>query len=206
MASQVEIFNRALQKLGAARVNSTTEKTRNARSCAAAYAIVRDALLREYRWTFAIKRASLPALADAPVHGPGVAYQLPPDFLRLLPPDDECTPGIDDRLIEGQSIVTDSTGPLEIIYIAKVTETDKYSSSFVKALAADLAFEICEDITNSNTRKESCREDKKQAIREAKRSHAIERRPQRSKLDTWVRSRLEDSEMTDPDIRGYYGG
>lgn len=203
MASEVEIFNRALQMLGAARVNSPTEKTRNAKACSAAYPIVRNALLREYRWTFAIKRASLPALATAPVHGRNFAYQLPSDFLRLLPPDDESTPGIDDRNIEGQTIVTDSDAPLDIIYLELVTETSRYNASFVKALAADLAFEICQDITNSGTRKESIREDRKEAIREARRTGAIERRPQTPRTDSWIRAR--DTWRSDPEKRGYGG-
>lgn len=202
--SEVEIYNRALQMLGAARVNSPTQNTRNAKACNAAYSMLRDALLREYRWTFAIRRASLAALAATPTHGPGYAYQLPTDFLRLLAPDDESTPGIDDRMIEGQTLVTDSAGPIDIIYIARIEDTTLFSPSFTKALAADLAFEICQELTNSGTRKESLREDRKQAIRDAKRTHAIERRPQHARTDSWIRAR-GDGYYEDPDERGYGG-
>lgn len=189
MASEVDIYNRALSSIGAARVSSTTEKTRNARACTGAYAIVRDALLREYRWAFAVKRASLPALAGAPVHGPEYAFQLPADYLRLLPPDSESTPGIDDRAIEGQTIVSDSAGPLEIIYIAKITQTANYNASFVKALAADLAVAVAREVTGSTQVKESVKEDRDSAIREARRTGAIERRPQIPREDPWLKAR-----------------
>jgi hypothetical protein len=45
---------------------------------------VRKAELRKRHWSFAIKRAALPALADAPTWGFGYAYQLPTDYLRLM--------------------------------------------------------------------------------------------------------------------------
>lgn len=190
MASEVEIYNRALSKLGAARVNSPTENTRNARACNNAYAIVRDALLREYRWAFAIKRKELAALGDAPIHGRDYQYQLPPDYLRLLVDDNELiTQGVDDRNIEGDKIVTDEAGPLEIVYIARIEETSLFAASFVKALAADLAFEICEEITNSNSKKEALREDRKEAIRDGRRTGAIERRATHPREDSWLTAR-----------------
>lgn len=188
--SEVEIYNRALSALGAARVNSPTQNTRSAKACNAAYAIVRDALLREYRWEFAIKRASLATLADTPAHGRDYAFELPADFLRLLPAEDECTPGLDDRNIEGTTLVSDDAGPIDIIYIARIEEPGTYNPSFVKALAADLAFEICREITNSNTLKESLRADKMAAIKEAKRVGAIQRRPQQPREDSWITARL----------------
>jgi hypothetical protein len=62
--SVVEICNRALQKLGAARITSLTQDTPNARSCNVAYNVLRKAELRSHPWSFAIKRAELAADAS----------------------------------------------------------------------------------------------------------------------------------------------
>lgn len=201
MASQTEIYNRALSKLGAARVNSPTENTRNAKACHNAYEIVRDALLREYRWAFAVRRAQIAAAVAAPEFGPSYKFPLPADYLRLLPPDDESTPGIDDRMIEADAIVTDSEGPLDIIYLARIEDTSRFNASFVKALACDLAFEICQEITRSTSKKESLRQDRKEAIREARRTGAIERRPTFPRTDSWISVR-NDGVAYDETIRG----
>ena len=56
MASEVDICNRALSKLGAARITSLTEDSVNARACNAMYESVRDAELRAHPWNFAMKR------------------------------------------------------------------------------------------------------------------------------------------------------
>ena len=61
MASEVDIANRALQKLGAESIVSLTQDSENARACNLCYEPIRDAELRAHPWNFAIKRASLAA-------------------------------------------------------------------------------------------------------------------------------------------------
>ena len=51
MASKVEIANRALQKLGAKRIASLSEDSRNARAINAAYDTLREAELRAHTWS-----------------------------------------------------------------------------------------------------------------------------------------------------------
>lgn len=184
MASAVQICNLALQKLGAARINSLTEDGRNARECNAAYELMRDAELRAHPWNFARARAQLAEDSTAPDFGFDHQYTLPSDFLRLHP-DSE----VDDWQIEGRKILTDDDAPLEIIYIKRVTDTAQFDALFVVALANRLAMQLCEKITQSNTKKAEALRDYVLSIREARRVNAIENVATDPPDDPWITAR-----------------
>ena len=82
--SNVAIANRALQKVGARRIEDLAENSPNARSMNTAFVPVRDALLRLYNWNFAITRVSVPALAAQTLYGNLNRFPLPDDFARLI--------------------------------------------------------------------------------------------------------------------------
>lgn len=64
-ASDVEICNSALSKLGAEEITALTDNTRRAKLCNRQYDKIRKKLLRSYFWGFARKRAYLPQVTDA---------------------------------------------------------------------------------------------------------------------------------------------
>ena len=134
MASEVEIANRALQKLGAARITSLTDNSVNARACNACYTVLRDSELRAHPWNFSISRAILAADATVPVFTRANAFQLPSDFLRLLPRDPEDNIDFHDWQIEGQKIYTNDAAPLHIRYVAQVTDPNKMDVLFRETL------------------------------------------------------------------------
>lgn len=185
MASVVGICNRALQKLGASRITSLNEDSRNARSCNAAFEAVRDAELRAHPWTFSVKRARLPADAAAPVHGYARQFTFPSDCIRLLPPPD---PYLDWR-IEGRKILTDSDAPLDVRYVARVTDPNLYDAEFIEAVASKLAVELCEELTQSNSKQEKCERDYKLAVSRARKSNAFEDTSAQLPADAWVLAR-----------------
>lgn len=195
MASVVAVCNRALQKLGSSdRIVSLSDSSKHARAMNAAYESVRDKLLRDHPWNFAIKRAQLAASSTDPLFGKDNAYPLPSDFLRLLPPDPYDNLNSTDWQIESiegsPAIVTDDDAPLEIRYIWRVTDPNAMDALFLELWATDLAFETCQEITGSNTKKEGVREDRKQIIRDAKRTNAIENVAAQPPEDVWVTARL----------------
>lgn len=190
MASEVEICNRALQKLGASRINTLSENTANARACNAAYEPVRDAELRAHSWNFAIERAALAADATAPSWGRTNSFTLPAAFLRLLNPYPEDDTNSRDWQIESGKILTDDAAPLYIRYIKKVTDTNAMDPLFREALASKLAMEMCEKITQSNSKKAAASDDYKHAIREARRVNAIENVPTTPVEDTFITCRV----------------
>lgn len=185
MASEVEICNRALQKLGVKRITSLTEDSKNARSCNVAYSVVRDAELRSHPWNFAIARAELAADATDPDWGRAKAYTLPSDFLRLLPDYTEDNLNSKDWQIEGRKIYSDDSDPIYIRYIYRVTDPNEMDALFREALATKLAFELCEEITQSNTKKSELKDDYKEIISEARKANAFENVAQESPEDTW---------------------
>lgn len=185
--SKVAIANRALQKLGAKRIESLTQDHPNARSINACFDILRDNLLRKYDWSFAIARESIAADGDGPVWGDWDRYSKPNDFIRLLR-DDESGYAVDWK-VEGDYILSRDGAPLEIRYIARIEDPNSYDACFVEALAADIAFECCEDITGSTSKKESAKQDKLDAIDEGKRTGAIEKDAQEPPEDDWITAR-----------------
>lgn len=185
--SEVSIANRALQKLGASRISSLDQDTPNARSMKAAYDAVRDAELRRYTWSFAIKRASVAADGDGPEWGDWNRYSLPNDFLRLIR-DDESGSFVDWK-IEGLYILSGDASPLEFRYIARIEDPNYYDSLFVEALAGRLAMETCEEITQSSGKGEKAKADYKDDIAEAKRIGAIEKEAQPFMEDPWLTAR-----------------
>lgn len=198
--SDVAIGNRALSKLGDARVTSFDDASKAARALKACYEIVRDAELRRHTWHFSKTRAELPALADDPLFGYGHAYQLPADCLKVLSVGDYA-PGVDtsgtyrvgldtsDYVIEGRKILTDYGAPLSLRYVARVTDPAQYDAGFIEALASRLAMEMANELSDSRSRKDDAREDYRQAIFEAVRANALEAPPVPLSDDAWLLSR-----------------
>lgn len=186
MASNVEICNRALQRLGASRIINLTENSVNARACNAAFESVKLAELRAHPWSFAIKRAELNADAMPPAFGKQNSFQLPSDFIRLINPDPEWNLNSLDWQIEGRKIFTNDSAPLQIRYIANVTDPVQMDSLFREAFSCKLAFELCEELTQSNPKKESLRADYKEIISQARLTNAIEKVADQPPEDEWV--------------------
>lgn len=186
MASEVGICNRALQKLGAKRITSLTENSVNARACNTAYEAVRDALYEDHDWVFAIKRFEIAEDATAPDWGKAHAYTLPSDFIRLSNDYPEDNLNSKDWEIEGQKIYTDDTSPIYIRYVARITDPNVMSSLFREYFATVLAFELCEEITQSNTKKAQLEKDVRMLEMKAKKSNAFQRIAQTPPEDEWI--------------------
>lgn len=199
MASEIQIMNMALLKLGAERIVARTDNKNAARVMDAIYEMVRDAELRRHTWRFATRRALLPALTDAPINGIfALQYQLPTDCLRVRNVGDDY-PGADlsayrtrtnaQYSIEGQMILTHFAAPLAIRYTARITDTGLFDSAFTEALACRLAASACERITNDKQSRQLVLGEYKMAIGEAIRANALEGPPEPFADDTWMTTR-----------------
>lgn len=188
MASEVEIYNRALQRLGSSRVSSIDQDDKPGRACRAVYEPLRDAALRSHPWSFAIQRAELAADAVAPVGDDAPAYQYtwPTDAVRILFPKDESL----DWIIEGRKILTNWSAPLTVRYIAKITDPNTMDPLFREFLSAWMAHEMCEEITQSNSKKAGIKDDMLMIVAEARRVDAIEKLPKGAPDDSWDTVRL----------------
>lgn len=199
MASVIQVANRALTKLGAARIISLSDDNKQARAVASCFDDLRDDELRAHRWQFAMKRTELAALSEAPAYGYQYQYAVPADFLRIDMVDDRYPAAVMDNYIdaeylewtlEGNVILTDIGSPLKLRYIAQVTDPNSWDSNFREALASRIAMEICEDLTQSDTKKAAASRDYQRAITQAVRIGAIEKPPIMPPDNSWVISRI----------------
>ena len=149
----------------------------------------RRALIRKYRWGFAIKRASIAADEDQTEWGDLNRFSLPNDFLRLL--RDKDSPDYrKDWKREGEFIVTTESAPLQFRYLADITETVIWDSLFYEALAHDMAHETCKEITGSTSQKEAIKDDLATILAEARQMGAFEEDPQEALDDDYLLARL----------------
>lgn len=204
MASKVEIVNLALRKLGAGRITALTDGVEPARVMNDIYDMVRRAELRRSTWGFALRRDSLPALAAAPEWGFARAFALPADFLRLVQVGDIFAVPAQDNYVNSDNslwaiesnadgvrvLLTDLAAPLKIRYVRDVTDETQFDALFCMALAARLAYEGCEQITGSNTKKDAAAGDYTDAMKQAVRTNAVERPPVSIADDSWLVGRL----------------
>lgn len=142
-----QVTNQALLKLGSDTIASLSEDTKPARICNAIFVLLRDEMLRQHPWNFAMARSELVAdVADAPDFEFTYQYALPDDYIRLI--------GLyNDRTrfkIEGGYILTDSD-TVDIIYIQQMEDPTEWDPLFREAFATRLASEIALALTGSNT-------------------------------------------------------
>jgi hypothetical protein len=145
---QTDICNLALLKLGASSISSIDDGSTNADALALVYDMIRDRLVRDEDWDFAIQRANLTMLAAAP-NSDHFTYQytLPtePPMLRFLDipdfPDD-------DWAIEGGVLLTNLQ---EVVcrYVAQVTDEVSFPEDFIEYFAAELAAAVAVKLTDS---------------------------------------------------------
>ena len=181
--SDVSIANRALGKLGQTTITSLTQDSTAARAVNAAYESVRRAEIRKHPWNFAKKRARLAASADTPLFDFAYQFPFPSDCLRVLNKADV------DWKIEGQAILSDDSGPLDIIYLRDVTDPNVFDEAFIEAFACKLAMELAEKLTSSSEKRDRAQKEYQYALQEARRTNAIERMSEDRIEDDWERAR-----------------
>ena len=145
----INIINRALIKMGQPTISSTAQDP-NGRIYGLVYEDVRDWLLAAHPWRFAIKRAVLARDEEKPISGFAYAYTLPSDFLSLYSfknnfkqanYSDNITKSDERYSIEGNKILCDEPNMLNITYVARVEDPNRFSVWFKETLIAKLAAE-----------------------------------------------------------------
>tara|TARA_R110002153_G_scaffold230883_2_gene384143 strand:+ start:1141 stop:3990 length:2850 start_codon:yes stop_codon:yes gene_type:complete len=146
--TKTEIANIALAKFREGRITtieSTTDPVAVVMNDQYDHAL--ELLLEEHRWNFAAKRVALTKLSTAPPFGWDNQYALPADLIRLKDVNGEDVEA-SSRLFELEAnnlLTNDDT--VTITYVAKITDTNLYSPSFVEALSFKLASITCGRLT-----------------------------------------------------------
>lgn len=163
MASNITIANWALSKIGADTITAFTEDSKEGRAVNLLYEIIRDTVLRDNAWNFATRRRALARSTSSPEWGYSYKYQLPSDCLRVISID-----GVDASYkVEGRFLVTDEEA-INLLYIARITDPNEYTASFMDAFATRLAAELSYLITQSNSAAEQLTAQYDRKLAEAK--------------------------------------
>lgn len=197
--SSTEIANRALQMLGDTAILALTDNTSQARAANRCYDPCRKAELRGNVWSFALKRVVLAPDTEAPAFGYAHQFSLPSDFIRLQLPADFTL----DWKLSGRKILTNTlqspwgdvpstagTGAaLALEYVADIVDPTVYDPLFAEAFATRMALAMCEQITQSNTKKADLKQDYRNIVAEARRVNAIEKLAAKPQIGSWLQSR-----------------
>ena len=150
MPSQVTIINGALRKLGAGRITTIEDESEQGRVANDTYETYRDAVLSDAPWDFAKELAALSVNTVAPAWKFANAFDLPGDpyCLRVLEVENDSETPWE---VIGREIHTNLGAPLNIVYIAQITEEAFYPALFIEALEARLALEWAETLTKQSS-------------------------------------------------------
>lgn len=147
----LDIANMALAVLDEAPIDSLDQDVKAARLLNLHFDLTREAELTKHAWVFAILSASVPGSET----GSGgctlnVAYELPADCLRPLPPTHNGEPdGVPVSWRQEAGIIySDRPGPLAIRYIANLTDPNDWDALFTEVLVAALAVKIAHPLTH----------------------------------------------------------
>ena len=188
--SRVSIANICLAKLGM-NITSTLTPSESAPEITALNAIydqIRDDLLRKHPWTFAQKTVLLATLAITPVDfgdGATIVYGYPDDFIN---------PNLWNNQyalirLESDGIHSDTTG-LAMKYTYANDDPGSYSPDFIQAFGVRLAYELCENFTQSRSKKENLGKEYLLKLGEAMANDSQLGTPIESRCDEWFAMRL----------------
>ncbi|MEK0326391.1 MAG: hypothetical protein QQN63_11875 [Nitrosopumilus sp.] len=164
--SPTRICNMALSWLGASIITSLDiEETSTEWSlCNLNYETIRDAVLEEREWTFAVKRKVLNASSEIEAFGAESSFLIPEDRIRVLTVHDPAALGIGSITdasihersqihgwqIEGKYIIV-VADEINIRYIQRILDPNEYSPAFIQAFAQRIAAEFALTLTESKT-------------------------------------------------------
>lgn len=161
-ASEVDICNMALTYVGAQTITSLDDEQERARLCKLHYPRVRDTVLGDREWTFAVKRFTLSPDVTPPLFNWGNRFLIPSEVLRVLSAERESIISSDtltSNLVEheqinwvreGQYILADE----DVVYVralVRIESTAEFTEGFVHALAARLAADLAMPIVRSRS-------------------------------------------------------
>ncbi len=157
MASEVSICNQALSWLGGEPISRLDSDTTEAILCNANYALLRDTVIEEGKWTFATARFKLVPNPTGPAYGYAYRFELPSQILIVTHVTNNNSNKNDsndyDYRIEGGFILCDDS-VVWIKAIVQITDPSKFTATFVQALAARIANDIAMPLTESKAKEE----------------------------------------------------
>jgi hypothetical protein len=161
--SELGIVNSALIKLGVETISALPGTSRQGIMAEEQFDKIRDELLFDHPWNFAIKRASLVATVTVPAFEFAYEYTLPTDILRMIATEY----GDDFYQIENNKLYSNYS-TVKIRYISKITDPTSFTPSFAELLSSKLAADLCWPLTQSGTLKAALMEEYKTKLKDSR--------------------------------------
>lgn len=162
MPSMIDIYNLALLKLGQdATIAAFNERSKESRLAARLCEPMRDLVLAERQWPWAMRAMPLAVASEPAMPGWRLRYSRPADCITVVAVTDEdgiragrrmahwCDDEFRQRFayeyetaagVEGTSILAD-VEKAYLVYVARIEDPERYPPHFVEALACKLAEE-----------------------------------------------------------------
>lgn len=187
--TDIEISNDALDLLGVENVISLEDDSKQGRLCKKQFPICRNFILSIHPWNFAIKRQVLAELSVAPVFGYDRFFQLPADYLTVLPPSqhEKISTQIVYKIEDGKLATDELTFNLK--YISEVLDTSKFTPSFSQTLSAYMASKMAYKLINDRGVARDVDALYRNHISQARSINAMESTPEIIDADTWFDAR-----------------
>lgn len=140
--NSVEICNLSLMMIGMPIITSFDDENTNARMCKNFFPVIRDRVLRDHKWSFAIHYADMNTTTETSPEPdfPFVCAE-PFDLIRILEVDDG-----EEYIRVGNRVLTKRSGA-RIKYVRRVEDPEQFDELFTEALQYAIAAEIV--ITNT---------------------------------------------------------
>lgn len=190
MASKTDICNLALIRLGSLPIVSIDDGSKRANALKAIWDQVRDQVLRDHPWNFAIRRATLARLTEAPAFGYAYAYQIPAGCLRVLGmvyDENNIDPTLEYKVEVGLLLTDEETALIK--YIHRETDVGLYDANCCSAIAARLAADLAYNLTASAAMKEQMLKEYERELAAAKAVDAQEDTPEVYETNDWIDAR-----------------
>lgn len=180
--TNLAICNQALRSIGADEITSLDDNVETARVLTDIFTPIRNEVLSAHPWNFAIKRDGLTA-STTPDWGYDYSYSLPSDYLRIIRMEDD-----EEFKVEQDKLLTDED-EANVLYIAKITDSSKYTPWFVSALVSRLAAELAYSIVNNQQLARDKFEEYKEKLKLAKSIEGQEGTTEKEEDTSWLDER-----------------
>lgn len=207
MSSVIQICNLALSHIGAYRIQSFEENTKEARECRSLYDTARDAVLADHDWGFARKRINLALSAEA-YTGWTYTYEYPTDCLvarrielntgtSTVCDDDEYSCTQIEKVeyevavnadLNGRVILTNQENA-ELVYTAKVQDTNLFDPLFIDSFSWRMAADLAQPIKGKLALQNQMLQQYLYLISRAKSSNASEDHKKTKEINSFVGAR-----------------
>lgn len=187
MASQLQIFNRALIALGlTTTINDVDEPTVPAQLCKEVWPTCLDYVLTMHPWGCAKKRWTIAPDATAPIWGGGLYFTRPAECVAVFEMEGQEYYDWND---ESGKIWTDHPGPINIMGNRRVDNPADFDASMVEALAYKIAMEVCVPLTQSKSLREDMEKGLEKRTTNTRTLTSRQRTAQVVSIPTWTGAR-----------------